>query len=201
MQRHEDNLPQHVDARPGVRGALVKAVTVCGVMGGAYGAAMGALVGTAHGGARLIGISSGIMALICAVAGTGYGALFGMLNRIRHGRLFASAVAAACGAILGGFFAILALALFHAIGGGFCGWLVGRVVVRREQRFVGSVWGSVVGACLGATAAGLRQNQAVAFPMAGVGAAVGAVGGIVLILLLIRTINALLREHEESRSS
>jgi hypothetical protein len=172
-----------------------RAIAVLAVFGGIYGAALGAAISTTGGAADMIGVAAGIMALICGLPGARYGFFFGMVNRIRLGRLFVGSAAAIGGALLGGFFGIVAVMPFGAILGAVGGWFSTRALLRRGsfKRLLGGFVGIVLGACIGAIVLALRHDQAAALVGIAWGLGTGAVVGPLLFLLLITILNSLPR--------
>jgi MFS family permease len=181
-------------ARPKPRRWWPKAITILAVLGGIYGSALGSAINTT-GAAETIGLAAALMALICAVPGARFGVVFGMVNRVHFGRSFVGMFAAIGGAILGGFFGIVAVMPCGAILGAVCGWFFNRVILQQGffKRFLGGFVGVVLGACVGATALALRRDQAAAPVGIAWGAGIGAVVGPLLFLLFIRTLNSLPR--------
>ena len=175
-----------------------KAIAICAVFGGIYGSALGSAISTT-GAVDVIVIAAGIMALICGLPGARYGFFFGIVNRIRFGRLFVGTVAAIGGAILGGFFGIVALMPLAAILGAMGGWFFTRTLLRGFfKRLLGGFVGIVLGACIGATVLALRRDQAAAPVGIAWGLGIGAVAGPLLFLLFITILKCLprWRSHE-----
>jgi hypothetical protein len=143
----------------------------------------------------MLGVAAGIMALICGLPGARYGFFFGMVNRIRLGRLFVGSAAAIGGALLGGFFGIVAVMPFGAILGAVGGWFSTRALLRRGsfKRLLGGFVGIVLGAYIGAIVLALRHDQAAALVGIAWGLGTGAVVGPLLFLLLITILNSLPR--------
>ena len=197
MDDHRDTIPTDSTAAPKAKWTLRKAIVICVITGGAYGVAIGAILGTIAGSAKLIGSAAAIMAAICTVGGAQYGFFFGHVNRLHFGRLFVGSVAAVLGAILGGFFGIVATmplgAIIGAVGGGF----FGRFVAQQNYRFRNGLLGGFVGACLGALVLALRRNEVLALPGAIWGLGIGVVGGPILFLSFTGTLNSLPHTHSE----
>ena len=199
MVDHEDNYSSIFKAQSNRRQAWLKALSVCAVMGSAYGAAMGAIIFTMDGAATLIGIAAVLMAVICAIPGTRYGFFFGYVNRIQFGRSFVGTVAAIFGAVVGGFFGIVATmplgAVMGAVGGCFCG----RSIAQHDYRFRHGIMGVFLGACIGAVVLSLRQNKATMLPGTIWGTGIGAIVGSLLFLLSIGILCSLPRMHKNDR--
>ena len=71
-----------LQARSKVRRWWTKALVVCAVLGGIYGAMIGSAIATSAGAANVIGAAAGIVALLLAIPGARYGFFFGrMMNR------------------------------------------------------------------------------------------------------------------------
>ena len=104
-----------------------KAIAICAVLGGLYGATVGSAISTTDGAADVIGIAAAVMALLFTFPGARYGFFVAMVNRIRFGQLFVGAIAAIVGAILGRFF-------LRRILGGFVGVVLGACNLAGEMR-------------------------------------------------------------------
>ena len=195
MVDHEDNYSSIFKAKSNRRQAWLKALSVCAVMGSAYGAAMGAILFTKDGTAPLIGIAAVLMAVICAIPGTRYGFFFGYVNRIQFGRSFVGTVAAIFGAVVGGFFGIVSTMPLGAIIGGAGGWFCGRSIAQHDYRFRHGLLGVFLGACIGTVVLSLRQNEPAMLPGTIWGVGIGAIVGSLLFLLPIGILHSLPRMH------
>ncbi len=180
-----------IDKLHRTRGWL-KTFALCAITGGSFGAAIGAIIATTSDGARLIGITAGIMAMICAVPGSRFGFFFGHVNRIRFGRLFVGSVAAVGGAILGGLFGVVASMPLGALIGGLGGWFFARAISERDYRFRNGLLGAYLGPCLVVVVLTLQRDQVAALPGAIWGLGIGAIIGPILFLLLMGTMDLLL---------
>ena len=114
-----------LQARSKARRWWTKALVVCAVLGGIYGAMIGwAIARTSTGAANVIGATVGTVAFLLAFPGARYGFFFGMVNHVRFGRLFIGTIAAIVGAILGGYLGLmfvtpLGVVILGAVGGSF----------------------------------------------------------------------------------
>jgi hypothetical protein len=182
-----------IQLRPNVRLWWPKAIALCALLGGIYGAALGSALGAVPGAAEVIAIASAVLALFCGAPGARYGFFFfSIVRRAGFGRLFVGTVAAIGGAIVGGFLATMVLLALGAILGAVGGWMfaqsimaLGHGVVRR---FLGGIAGAVLGMLLGAILWAVRLNQAGALVGAGWGLGIGAAAGPLLLLLFIGTL-------------
>ena len=183
------------EVRPKVRRWWSKALVVCAVLGGIYGAAVGSAISAVPGAAGVIGIAAAVMAVLGWVPGSRYGFFFGMVNRVRFGRSFVGAVAAIGGAILGGFLATMILLALGAILGAICGWVLARALLALRpgilRRFLVGIAGAVAGMLLGAVLWAIRLNQTAALTGAAWGVGIGAVVGPLLLLLFVAALSSL----------
>ena len=193
-----------LQARAKARRWWAKALVVCAVLGGIYGAMIGSAIAASVGAASVIETAAGIAAVLLAVPGTRYGFFFGMVNRVRFGRLFIGTIAAIVGAILGGYLGLmfvtpLGVVILGAIGG----WFFMQAILWRffSRRILGGFVGVVLGAGIGAMIAALQKDQAAALVGAAWGAGIGAVAGPLLFLLLIATLNSLPHAHGNGRGT
>ena len=113
-----------LQARSKARRWWTKALVVCAVLGGIYGAMIGSAIATSTGAANVIGATVGTVAFLLAFPGARYGFFFGMVNHVRFGRLFIGTIAAIVGAILGGYLGLmfvtpLGVVILGAVGGSF----------------------------------------------------------------------------------
>ncbi len=146
-------------ARPRARRWWPKTLAICAVLGGVYGAAIGSAISTTPGAASLIGTAAAVMALLCGVPGARYGFFFGLVNRIRFGRLFVGTVATIAGAILGGYFGIVAATPLGAILGAVGGWFFGRSISQRDYRFRNGLLGILLGVCIWRLRSGIAAGR------------------------------------------
>jgi hypothetical protein len=186
-----DSPGQEPDLRSRFRRAWINLAVISVLFGGVYGATLGAVVATMDGAARTLASAAAIMALITGVGGTNYGTVFGAVNRVRFGRLFGFVAGAVGGAILGASLGIVGYTAFGSLPGGLIGWIVGRFGVRPERRLLAKVLGASWGACIGViSVCYLRDSEAaVAGAMRGLG--LGALDGVVLVLLFFVALSLL----------
>jgi hypothetical protein len=171
-----------------------KALVVCAVLGGIYGAMIGSAIAASAGAANVIGTAAGVVAVLLAFPGARYGFFFGMVNRVRFGRLFIGTIAAIVGAILGGYLGLmfvtpLGMVILGAVGG----WFFMRAILWRFflRRILGGFVGVVLGAGIGAMIAAFQKDQAAALVGIAWGAGIGAVVGPLLLLMVIGALNSL----------
>jgi hypothetical protein len=179
-----------------------KALVVCAILGGIYGAMTGSAIATSAGAANVIGTAAGIVAVLLAFPGARYGFFFGMMNRVRFGRSYIGSVAAIVGAILGGYLGLMAVTpLGMVILGAVSGWLFMRAILWRFflRRILGGFVGIVLGAGIAAMIAALQKDQAAALVGIAWGAGIGAIVGPLLLLLFIGTLNSLPHTHVGGR--
>jgi len=193
-----------LQARSKARRWWTKALVVCAVMGGIYGAIIGSAIATSAGAADVIGAAAGIVAFLLAIPGARYGFFFGMVNRVRFGRLFIGTIAAIVGAILGGYLGLmfvtpLGVVILGAVGG----WFFMRAILWRFflRRILGGFVGVVLGAGLGAMIAALQKDQAAALVGIAWGTGIGAVVAPMLLLSIIGTLNSLPHTHGNDRGT
>jgi hypothetical protein len=193
-----------LQTRPKARRWWPKALVVCAVLGGIYGAVIGSAIATSAGAANVIGAAAGIVALLLAFPGARYGFFFGTLNRVHFGRLFVGSIAAIVGAILGGYLGLLAVTpLGLVILGAVGGWFFMQAILWRFflRRILGGFVGVVLGAGIGAMIAALQKDQSAALVGIGFGVGIGAVVGPLLFLLFIGTLRSLPRRHDGDRGN
>ena len=159
--------------RPGGRRWWFKAIAICAVLGGIYGASLGSAIGAVPGAADVIEITAGVMAVICGVPGARLGSLLGIVTRNRFGRLFLGMFATIGGAILGGFLATMILLALGAILGAVGGWVLARTLLALRhgnlRRFLVGIVGAVLGMFIGAILWAVNLNQATALAGATLG--------------------------------
>jgi hypothetical protein len=184
-------------ARPTARRWWPKAIVICAVLGGIYGAAIGSAVSTTAAAAEVIGIAAAVMALICGVPGSRFGYFLGMVNRLRFGRLFVGLYAAMGGAILGGFIGLTAAMPLGAILGAVGGWIFTGAILRHGffRRLLGRVFGVALGACIGATVLALQRDQTTALVGIAWGLGIGALVGPLPLLSFVRMLDSLVRKR------
>jgi len=175
--------------RPNARRWWPKALAICAFLGGVYGASLGSAVGALPGAANVIEIAVVVMAVILVVPGTRIGSLIGALNRMRFGRLFLGMFAAIGGAIVGGFVATMILLAFGAILGAVGGWVLMRHFFLR--RIFGGIVGAVLGMFIGAILWAVNLNPAAALIRAAWGFGIGAIVGLLLLLMVVGALNGL----------
>ena len=193
-----------LQAKPKARRWWTKALVVCAVMGGIYGAMIGSAIAASAGAANVIETAAGILAVLLAVPGARYGFFFGMVNRVRFGRLFIGTIAAIVGAILGGYLGLmfvtpLGMVILGAVGG----WFFMRAVLWRFflRRILGGFVGFLFGAGIGAMIAALQKDQAAALVGIAFGLGIGAVVGPLLLLMVIGALNSLLHTRGNGRGT
>jgi hypothetical protein len=172
-----------------------KALAICAVLGGIYGAALGSAIGAVLPSLHVIVAAAAILAVICGPIGARAGFFLDVVRQVRYGRLFTGTVATIGGAILGGFLATMVLLALGAIPGTVGGWLLVRAVMALRhgvvRRFLGGIAGAVLGMFLGATLWAVRINQAPALTDAAWGLGIGIIVGPLLLLLFIGTLRSL----------
>jgi len=192
-----------------------KAIVICAVIGGVYGAALSSAINTTAGAIDVIGIAAAVMAVLCGVPGAQVGFLLGefslrdnrrsenaLLNRLRSGRLLVGMFAAMGGAILGGFLGVLAVMPLGVILGAVGGWFFTGAILLRGffTRLLGRVLGLVLGACIGAIILALQRDQTAALVAIAWGVGLGAVVGPLPLLLFAKLLDSLASErHAESK--
>jgi hypothetical protein len=183
--------------------SLWKALGLCALAGGLYGATVGAAIGAVPGAAVIVEIAAGVLAVLCGVPGARIGVLLGMLVRNRFGKLFLGLFAAVGGAIVGGFLAMVLLLALGAIVGAVVGWIVARgiIALRHDilRRFVVGIAGAALGTFIGAISWAVNLNEQAALGGAAWGGGIGIVVGPLLLLAIIRTMNALAESHIQRR--
>jgi hypothetical protein len=178
-----------------------KAIIICAVFSGIYGAAIGSAISTTAGAADVIGIAAAVMAVLCGVPGARFGVFLVVINRLRFGRWILGMLAAAGGAILGGLLGLVAVMPLGAILGAVGGWFLTRAILRRGffTKLVGRVLGLVLGACVGVMALALSRASSAALMGIAWGLGVGAVVGPLPLLLFAKMMDSLAaRQHPES---
>lgn len=196
-----DHYLNELQVRRHARRWWAKAIAICAILGGVYGATVGVTIGAVRGAATIIGIAAAVLAFLCSGPGAWYGLIFSAVNRIRFGRYFVGMAAAIAGAIVGGFLATMLLMAFGAISGAVVGWLVARAIIRRSPsaRLLGGLGGVVLGTFIGVVLWAVNLNQPKALIGLVWGLGVGAVVGPLLLLLFVGMLNRLPRVHVERR--
>jgi len=177
-----------------------KAIVVCAVLGGIYGAAVGSAISTTAGAADIIGIAAIVVALILEVAGRRLSVFLGILTQARFARLFLRILAAMGGAVIGGLLGMVAVMPLGAILGAVGGWLLTGAILRRGffKRLFGQVLGIVLGACLGTTILALNQSPAAALVGVAWGLPIGVVVGPLPLILFAKMMDSLAaKRHPE----
>jgi hypothetical protein len=180
-----------------------KAIAICAVLGGIYGAAMGSAIGSVPGAVDVIEIVAGVMAVICGVPGARLGSLLGLVTRNRFGRLFLTMFFAIGGAIVGGFLATMILLALGAILGAVGGWMLATGIIavghRNLRKFLLGIAGAVLGMFLGAILWAVNLNQSGALVGAARGLGIGAIVGPLLLLMAVGALNSLANTHISER--
>lgn len=183
--------------------SLLKALAVCAVLGGVYGATLGSAIGAVPGAVGIIEIAAGIMAVLCDVPGARIGLFIGVVTQNRFGRLFLGLFAAIGGAIVGGFLATVLLLAFGAVLGAVCGSVLatGIIALRRDvvRRFLVGVGGGVLGGFVGANVWAINLNEKAALAGSASGLGIGAVVGPLLLLAAIGALNSIAKTHVSGR--
>jgi hypothetical protein len=187
-------------AMPRTRRWWPKAIVVCAVLGGIYGAAVGSAISTTGGAADVIGIAAIVVALILEVAGRRLSVFLGILTQARFARLCLGILAAMGGAVIGGLLGMVAVMPLGAILGVVGGWLITGAILRRGffKRLFGQVLGVVLGACIGTTILALSQSPAAALVGIAWGLGIGVIVGPLPLLLFARMMDSLAaKRHPE----
>jgi len=178
---------------------LMKAVVVCAVLGGIYGATVGSAIGAVPGAPDVIEVAAALIAVICGIPGARLGSLLGIVARHRFGKLFLGMFAAIGGAIVGGFLATMILLALGAILGAVGGWVLARGIIALRhgnlRRFLVGIVGAVLGMFLGAILWAINLNQTAALAGASWGLGIGVVVGPLLLLMVVGALNGLARTH------
>jgi len=193
----------NLQARPKARRWWPKAIAICAVLGGVYGAAMGSAIGAVPGASDVIEIAAAVMAVICGVPGARIGSLLGLVTQNRFGRLFLGMFAAIGGAIVGGFLATMILLALGAILGAVGGWVLARAIIALRH---GNLWGflvgivgAVLGMFVGAILWAINLNLSATLVGATWGMGIGIVLGPLLLLMVIGALNSVARTHIRKR--
>lgn len=181
-----------------------KAILVCAVLGGIYGAAVGSAIGAVPGAADVIEIAAVVIAVICGVPGARIGLLIGIVTRSRFGRVAMGMLAAIVGAIIGGLMATMILLALGAILGAVGGWILTRGIIALRhgvlRRFFFGIAGAVVGMFLGAMLWAVRLNQAAALAGMAWGFGIGVFVGPLPLLLFAKMMDSLApRRYAETK--
>ncbi len=199
----EHDYPNEFAAKLHGARSLLKALAVCAVLGGIYGAAVGSAIGAVPGAAGIVEFAAGIMAVICAVPGARLGSFIGLVTRNRFGKLFLTLFAAIGGALFGGFLATILLLAFGATLGAVGGWLLatGIIALRHGvlRRFLVGVAGAVLGTFAGAILWAVNLHQNLALVGAAWGAGIGVLVGPLLLLMVIGALNSITKTHISRR--
>ncbi|HEX2974055.1 MAG TPA: hypothetical protein VHP11_17110 [Tepidisphaeraceae bacterium] len=197
MPDPEYYFPEHLRNRPRRVGLVPKAVAVCAVIGGVYGAAIGSIITTTEDAAYPIGVAAGFMAFVFLVPSMRWTMLLRLIGPLRYAALFVSIAAALAGAMLGGFFGIVAMSPLGAILGAGLGWFCGRAFAGPRARFLSrllnAILGVILGACIGATVMALRRDQPAALLGIAWGVGIGITVGAALCLLFVGRVLSILR--------
>ena len=170
-----------------------KVIAIFTVVGGIYGAAIGSAISTTAGASGLVGIAAAVMAVLSGVPAGRFSIFFGVLRRVRFGRLFLGIVTAMGGAIIGGFFGMVAVMPLGAILGAVAGWLLTQAVLRGGlfRKLLGRASGLVLGACIGAIVFAVSQSFWDALLGIAWGVGIGAAVGLLLLLPCVKMLDAL----------
>ncbi len=201
----EGDYPNEFAVKLHGRRSLLKALAVCAVLGGIYGAAVGSAIGAVPGAAEIVEIAAGVMAVICGVPGARLGSFIGLVTRNSFGKLFLTLFAAIGGALLGGFLATVLLLAFGAILGAVGGWLLatGIIALRHGvlRRFLVGLSGAILGTFAGAILWAVNLHQSLALVGAAWGAGIGALAGTLLLLAAIGALNSITKTHVNRRKT
>jgi hypothetical protein len=170
---------------------LVKAIVICGVVGGLIGAAVDAALragGYALPAALIGGIPAGVVGA-CALGW--YGWLFGTVNRLRHGVFVGGALGLLGAGALGMVAGLSVWALAWSLPGAILGAVIQASLTRPERRSFGLFPGVMAGALVGILVRAVRAGPADVMINASDGAIVGAVLGILVIPALLAWLNEL----------
>ncbi len=180
-----------------------KAIAICAVLGGIYGASVGSAVCTVPGATEVVEIAAGVMALICGLPGARLGFFLGIVTRNRFGRLFLGLFAAIGGAIVGGLLATMILLALGAIVGAVVGWVFTRAILALRhgilRRFLFGIVGAALGMFIGAILWAMNLNQAAALRGASWGMGIGIVVGPLLLLMVASALDSLADTHVRDR--
>ncbi len=157
-----------------------------GLVGALYGIVVASLLATVPGSRTGALLGALLLGLLGLWLGGRYGRLFGGVNRLRYGPAAMAALGALGGGAAGALLGVLAAAIVGTLTGGFLGGLVGRLL--KGPAGGGWVW-AVVGAGLGAVGLAFYIDPDTALAEALRGAWMGAVGGMVLALVLAWALN------------
>jgi hypothetical protein len=189
-------------ARPKTRHWRAKAVTICAVAGGIYGAAIGPAISTTAVAVEVIGIAAAVMAVLCGVPGSRFGVFVGLLNRVRFARLFVGALAAMGGAVIGGLLGVILVMPLGAILGAAGGWFIVEAILRGGGwlwRLQWQVLGLVLGACIGPTAIAVYHAPSAALVGVAWGFGIGAIVGPMPFLVFVKMMDSLVqRQHPQA---
>jgi hypothetical protein len=184
--------------------SLGKALAVCALLGGIYGATVGSAIGAVPGATGIIEIAAGVMALIFGVPGARIGSFIGIVTQNRFGKLFLTLFAAIAGALLGGFFATVLLLAFGALLGAVGGWLLatGIIALRHDvlRRFLFGIAGGIIGIFAGAILWAVNLHQNAALAGAACGAGIGAVVGPLVLLMVVGALNSITKIRANQRT-
>jgi hypothetical protein len=185
--------------------SLVKALAVCALLGGIYGAAVGSAVGAVPSAAGIIEIAAGITAVLFGIPGARLGSFIGIVTQNRFGKLFLTLSAAIAGAMLGGFLATVLLLAFGALLGAVGGWILatGVIALRHDvvRRFFFGIAGAVIGTFVGAILWATHLNQNAALAGAAWGAGIGAIVAPLLLLIVHGALGSIVKTHANDRST
>jgi hypothetical protein len=180
----------HVEPRPLTRRLWPKAVVVCAVIGGIYGATLGSVLATTAYAIAPIEIVATVSAVLGAFWASRIGSLFSILSRVRFTRLFLTSFSAVIAALVGVFPVLMALALPWSLGGAIVGWLAGRYNAHSWRRIAAEILGAVLGGCFGTVIFSMEQDQTVGRIGVLWGMGIGAVVGALLPLLFVKALNS-----------
>jgi hypothetical protein len=188
-----DELPR--DAVPAMP-SLGRLLQWCALIGAVYGATLGATA-TLEGAQRAMLVGSAVLAGLMGLLGRRWGVIVGSVNQSPRAPLVGLLAGLLLGGILGVLLGALAVAFVGTIPGSIAGTILGGLLVPAPRKGRGKFLGGFLGACLGGVILALVEDRELALSGLLVGALVGIVGMVFLVLATILTLGLLMGRRDQ----
>jgi hypothetical protein len=156
-----------------------------GLIGAVYGATLLAIADTLEGAQTAMMIGSGVMAGLMGLVGRRYGMIVAAVNQSPRAPVIGTIFGMLFGGVLGVLMGAMAVGFVGTIPGSIIGTIVGGMVSPTGRKPRGKFLGGILGACLGGIILTMTFNREAALSALLVGALVGSVGAIFLILFAL----------------
>lgn len=177
---------------PGPSLRLRRVLHLFGLGGCVYGATLGAILAT-HEAARL-GMSVGAVAFafLLGLTGRRYGMLVGAMNQYRRGPLLGGLIGLLAGVVVGSLVGAMAVAFVGTLSGSIAGTILGNLFAPQGRKPWFKFLGGTLGACAGGIILALTIEREQALMGMLVGAGVGILAAILLVLIGLFTLAMLM---------